>query len=92
MPASVAGCSGSPSVSDDAMAVTAGTTSSRAAAVVSQAFICSMPEKPRVANGRPAGSWTPAYTPVATATRLPTTSSHRTDGRLGVTRRSTVAT
>ena len=41
-------------------AVSSWTTRSAAAAQVSHAFICSIPEKPKVANGRPAGWCTPA--------------------------------
>src|SRR5487761_1575224 len=49
-------------------AVTNWTTTRRTAAVVSHAFIWSMPEKPNVTTGRPLGVWIRAYRPMDRAT------------------------
>ena len=67
-------------------AVVSWTSSRTAAAVLSQAFICSIPEKPNVANGRPAGSCRPAYVPSATATRAPSRTTVTPAGRSAATR------
>src|SRR6266516_1880331 len=69
-------------------AVTSCTISRATAAVPSQTFICSIPENPRVNNGRPAGVCTLAYTPNVTATAAPARSTATSPARLIAARRS----
>src|SRR4029079_2239458 len=56
-------------------AVASCTRTRTATAVVSQAFIWSMPLKPSVKIGRPAGECSCAYTPRLTATSAPTSNA-----------------
>src|SRR6478736_929256 len=49
------------------------TTTNTTTSVVSQAFICSIPENPRVNRGRNVGSCNRPYTPIPTATAAPRT-------------------